>query len=116
MKIIADLHIHSRYSRACSKDLTLPNIAAWADKKGIGIVGSGDFTHPKWMEAVETELAEDQPGLYKLKDNSSKSRVILTAEVSSIYKQGEKVRRVHNLVFAPNIAAAKKLIEALKKR
>ncbi len=122
MKIIADLHIHSRYSRACSKDLTLPNIAAWADKKGITVVGTGDFTHPKWLAAIEDELAEAKPGLFGLKNGAEiagqapRALFMLTAEVSSIYKQGDKVRRVHNLLFAPSIAAVKKLIAGLQRR
>lgn len=131
MEIISDLHIHSRYSRACSKDLTLPNIAAWAEKKGIGVIGTGDFTHSKWIEAIESELAEVRPGLFKLnndsaasvvkgdslvKPNSPKALFMLTTEVSSIYKQGDKVRRIHNLLFAPSIAAVKTLIAALERR
>lgn len=116
MKIIADLHIHSRNSRACSKDLTLPNIAAWADKKGIGIIGTGDFTHPAWIDSIENDLEESKPGLYRLKNGLNKANFFLTTEVASIYKQGDKVRRVHNLLFAPNIAAVRKLIKALEKR
>lgn len=116
MKIIADFHIHSRYARACSKDLIPSNLAAWADKKGINILGTGDFTHPQWFAELQENLEEAKPGLYKLKNSSTKALFMLTAELASIYKQGDKVRRVHNLVFAPNFAAAQKLIALLEKR
>lgn len=116
MRIIADLHIHSRYSRACSKDLTPANIGLWADKKGIQVIGTGDFLHPKWRAELEAALKESEPGLYMLKDKSSTARFMLTVELASIYKFGDKVRRVHNLIFAPNFAAAGKLASALEKR
>src|SRR6266436_454310 len=92
MRIIADLQIHSKYSRACSQDLNPKNIGAWADKKGIAIIGTGDFTHPKWLAELKEAL-----------------------EVSSIYKQGDKVRRVHNMIFAPNFEAVDKIITGLEK-
>jgi uncharacterized protein (TIGR00375 family) len=116
MRIIADLHIHSKYARACSRDLTPENIALWADKKGIQVVGTGDFTHPQWREELEGALEEAEPGLYQLKDGSRAARFMLTAEVASIYKLGDKVRRVHNLLFAPSFAAAHSLAAALEKR
>jgi len=116
MKTVIDFHIHSRFSRACSKELTLPNIARWCERKGIGIVGTGDFTHPKWTEEIETQLVETEPGLYSLADGSSKTRFLLSVEISSIYKQGGKVRRVHNVVLSPSIDAAKRLIGSLKAR
>ena len=116
MRVIADLHIHSRYARACSRDLTPEKIALWADKKGIQVVGTGDFTHPQWREDLRFALEECEPGLYRLKDGSSSARFMLTVELASIYKLGDKVRRVHNLVFAPDFAAADGLVEALEKR
>jgi len=115
MRIIADLQIHSKYSRACSQDLNPHSIGAWADKKGIGIIGTGDFTHPKWFLELQEALEEVKPGLYQLRDKSAKSLFMLTAEVSSIYKQGDKVRRVHNMVFAPNFKAVERLIAGLEK-
>lgn len=115
MKVIADLQIHSRYSRACSQDLIPGNIAFWADKKGIQVIGTGDLTHPKWIAELKESLVEAEPGLYKMKDGKTKARFMLTAEVSSIYKQGEKVRRVHNMILAPNFAAADKIITGLEK-
>ena len=116
MRVIADLQIHSKYSRACSQDLNPGNIGFWADKKGIQVIGTGDFTHPKWLEELKETLAADQPGLYKLKTNNQKVRFMLTSEVSSIYKQGDKVRRIHNMIFAPNFAAVDRLIVGLEKR
>jgi DNA helicase-2/ATP-dependent DNA helicase PcrA len=115
MKIIADLQIHSRFSRACSQDLTPGNIGIWADKKGIGIIGTGDLTHPAWNKELKNLLVEAEPGLYQLKDGSAKVKFLLTSEVSSIYKQGDKVRRVHNLILSPNFEAADKVIVALEK-
>jgi uncharacterized protein (TIGR00375 family) len=115
MKIIADLHIHSKYSRACSQDLTPANIGLWADKKGIDVIGTGDLTHPKWLNEMKSELEETKPGLYQLKDGSAKTYFMLTTEVSSIYKQGDKVRRIHNIIFAPNFEVAEKIIQTLEK-
>ncbi|HEV8601530.1 MAG TPA: endonuclease Q family protein [Patescibacteria group bacterium] len=115
MRVIADLQIHSRYSRACSQDLIPKNIGAWADKKGINVVGTGDFTHPLWLAELKLALAETKSGLYQLKDKSAKTYFLLSAEVSSIYKQGDKVRRVHNMILAPNFAAVDKIIKGLEK-
>ena len=115
MRIIADLQIHSKHSRACSQDLTPYNIGIWADKKGIGVIGTGDFTHPKWLLELKEALEETKPGLHQLRDRSANADFMLTAEVSSIYKQGDKVRRVHNLIFAPNFAAADAIIRGLEK-
>jgi uncharacterized protein (TIGR00375 family) len=116
MRVIADLHIHSKYSRACSRDLVPENIALWADKKGIQVIGSGDFTHPAWRQELKETLTEDQPGLYRLRNGPAQARFMLTVELASIYKQGDKVRRIHNLVFAPNFAAAEKLVSILEAR
>ncbi len=115
MRIIADLQIHSKYSRACSQELIPKNIGQWADKKGIAVIGTGDFTHPKWLAELKSELEETKPGLYSLRDKSSRAYFMLTAEVSSIYKQGDKVRRVHNMIFAPNFEAVDKIIAGLEK-
>ncbi len=114
MRIIADLQIHSRYSRACSQDLNPGNIGLWADKKGIQVIGTGDFTHPKWLGELKENLEETKPGLYQLKDKSSKAYFLLTSEVSSIYKQGDKVRRIHNMILAPNFEAVDRIIEGLE--
>src|SRR3954454_7278622 len=67
---VADLHIHSRYSRACSRDLTLPNLAWWARRKGIALLGTGDFTHPGWLDHLREPRPEAEPGLYRLRDEA----------------------------------------------
>src|SRR3989338_8106240 len=115
MRVIADLQIHSKYSRACSQDLNPGSIAKWADKKGITVVGTGDFTHPKWLAELKDALEETKPGLYQFKDKSSKAYFLLSAEVSSIYKQGDKVRRIHNMIWAPNFEAVDKIIAGLER-
>lgn len=115
MRVIADLQIHSKYSRACSQDLNPGNIGKWADKKGIQVIGTGDFTHPKWLAELKEALEETRPGLYQLKDKSAGGYFMPTAEVSSIYKQGDKVRRIHNMILAPNFAAVDRIIAGLEK-
>lgn len=117
MKYISDFHIHSHFSRACSKDLTPQNLAVWATKKGIQILGTGDFTHPGWLEELSDKLQEtSNKGLYQFRDGAPHTLFLFTAEVSSIYKQGDKVRRVHNLLLAPSLEAVKKLNDALTNR
>lgn len=114
MEFVTDLHLHSKYSRAVSPQMILPIMAAWADKKGLDIITTSDFTHPLWFREIKHQLAEDAEGVYKLKINDV--RFILTTEIASIYKQGEKLRRIHNLVFAPNLETVEKIREALIKR
>jgi len=116
MPYICDLHIHSKYSRACSKDLTLENIDKWAKLKGINIVGTGDFTHPLWFKDIESKLEEAKPGLYKLKGSDSGVFFMITTELSCIYSQGGKVRRLHICILAPNIDFARRLIQKLENR
>ncbi|MDD2758024.1 MAG: endonuclease Q family protein [Patescibacteria group bacterium] len=111
---IVDLHIHSRYSRACSPNLELSQIALACEKKGIDICATGDFTHPMWFDHIKNTLAEDTVGLYKLKDASSKTRFILSTEISCIYKHKDATRRLHLVILAPNIDAVDKLIRALE--
>ena len=101
MYYVADLHVHSHYSRATSKDLNLETLYQWANIKGIDVVGTGDFTHPRWFQVLQEKLIPDGTGFYKLKNPPSqlfKSRATdvrfcLTTEISSIYKQGDKVRK-----------------------
>lgn len=118
MKIIADLHIHSPYARAVSKEMTLENLDYWAKLKGINVIGTGDFTHPAWMREIKTKLEPAEAGLYKLKPgikpqvqgvSRQETRFMLTVEISSIYSKGGKVRRIHNLIFAPSLEAAEKI-------
>ncbi len=116
MKIIADLHIHSPYSRAVSKEMTLENLDHWARLKGITVMGTGAFTPPAWIREIKAKLEVAEAGLYKLKAKDSKVRFLLTVEISSIYSKGGRVRRIHSLVFAPSIEAAEKINAALNVR
>lgn len=117
MKIFADFHIHSKYSRACSQDLVLSNLVMWAKKKGVGLLGTGDFTHPAWLRMLKDELLESSDGLFVLKETPETGvRFILTCEVALVYKQGSKIRRIHNLIFAPSLEAVDKLVLVLEKR
>ncbi len=116
MKTVLDLHIHSKYSRACSPQLTLKNIEQACRDKGIGIVATGDFTYPAWIKSIEEELEEiGSSGLYKLKGSDGKAKFILSTEVSLIYKDNGKARRVHIMITAPNLKAAKELNKQLDK-
>jgi uncharacterized protein (TIGR00375 family) len=106
MRIIADLHIHTKYSRATSRDMNINEIGKWADKKGIGIIGSGDFQHPGYFGELKNQLEPAEPGLHKLRKSKAEARVLLTTEISNIYKQGDKVRKIHTLIFMPDLKAA----------
>lgn len=110
---IFDLHIHSKYSRACSKNLELETIASTCEMRGINIVATGDFTHPAWFLSIQTKLIESGDGIYKLKDGSSKTKFIIGTEVASIKKHKDKTRRVHLLIFSPSIEASYKLNKKL---
>lgn len=116
MRYICDFHIHSKYARACSKDLTLENIDQWAKIKGINIIGTGDFSHPAWFKEIESKLEESAPGLYKLKGSQTGTLFMLTNEISCIYSQGGKVRRLHVCILAPDLGFVKKLNQALTDR
>jgi len=117
MSIIADLHLHSKYSRAVSQKMDLKEIAFWAQKKGINLVSTADWTHPLWFREIKENLVEDMPGIFKLKDGSfPQIKFILSTELSSIYSQNEKVHRIHNLVFAPSIDTAEKIIKKLQEQ
>jgi uncharacterized protein (TIGR00375 family) len=122
MKFYADLHLHSHYSRATSKQLNLEHLSKWAQLKGITVVGTGDFVHPGWLDELRKKLEPAEAGLFKLKKEfadltqpevpkacASEVRFMLTVEISSIYKRLDKVRKIHNVVFAPSFAAALKL-------
>lgn len=119
MRQILDLHIHSRYSRACSPQLTLANIEKACRTKGVDIIATGDFTYPAWFESIKNELKETAPksGLYKLKTAADdKVKFILSTEVALIYKDQGKCRRIHLVIHAPNIAAVEKLNKQLDKK
>ena len=119
MRQVLDLHIHSRYSRACSPQLTLENIAAACRQKGVDIIATGDFTYPEWFANLKKELTEIAPdaGLYKLKSApDDKIKFILSTEVALIYKDGERCRRIHLVVHAPNLKAVAELNKQLDKK
>jgi DNA helicase II / ATP-dependent DNA helicase PcrA len=111
---ILDLHIHSKYSRACSPGLELPSIAAACEVRGINIVATSDFTHPAWFSHMQDFLIEDTSGIYKLKDGSSSTRFILGTELSCIKKHKNKTRRIHVCVFAPNLEVVEKFNNRLE--
>ncbi|OGE85986.1 MAG: hypothetical protein A3J48_01125 [Candidatus Doudnabacteria bacterium RIFCSPHIGHO2_02_FULL_46_11] len=113
MRVIADLHIHSPYSRAVSQEMSIPNLDAWGVKKGINLLGTGDFTHAKWLDHLRENLEPAEPGLYKRKKSSSGVRFMFTAEISSIYSHNGQVRRVHNLIFAPSLEVVEDINTAL---
>lgn len=114
MAYVADLHIHSRFSRACSPQLNVPNLVEWAKYKGINVLGTGDFLHPLWLTELKKDLVEDGSGF--LTHNSSDIKFVLTVEIASIYSQGGKGRRVHNLVFLPDFASAETFQKSLLAR
>lgn len=98
MQFIADFHIHSKYSRATSRDMDIEHLADWARLKGIKLLGSGDFTHHLWLEELKSHLESQNNGLFIYKDIN----FILTTEVSSIYSKKGKTYRIHNIIFAPS--------------
>ena len=122
---IADLHIHSRFSRATSKEGDAPHLDLWAGRKGIGLVGTGDFTHPAWRAELQEMLTPAEEGFYTLKPQYRLSsdtagaahppRFVLTGEISSIYKKNGRVRKVHNLILLPSFQAAEELSRRLER-
>jgi DNA helicase-2/ATP-dependent DNA helicase PcrA len=115
----ADLHLHSRHSRATSRNFDLERMWAWGRKKGLGLLGTGDFTHPGWRAELKEKLVPEGNGLFRLRDHPvlegeemvpdscpAELRFILQVEISSIYKRAGKVRKVHNLVYLPDLEAA----------
>jgi len=110
MRIITDWHLHSRFSRACSKELTLENNALWCEKKGVNVLGTADFTHPKWFAEIKEKLVEAEQGMYSLKSGAHDSmRYMLTTELSQIYRKNDRTRRIHNIVMAPSIESVEKI-------
>ena len=116
MRYIVDWHIHSKYSRACSKQLELPIIDQWCKRKGIQIVATGDWTHPAWFKHLKENLVEVRQGIYGLKTATSGTEFMLVQEVSQIYKKGGKSRRIHNLIFSPSLETCEKVIKELSSR
>ncbi|MBF0271985.1 MAG: UvrD-helicase domain-containing protein [Magnetococcales bacterium] len=131
MRFFADLHIHSKYSRATSRDCDLEHLALWARRKGIAVLGSGDCTHPAWIAALAEQTVEAEPGLRRLKPELERQvseglgvpgmapgagepvRFMLTVEISTIYKKGDCTRKVHHVIGVPSLDAARRLIARL---
>src|SRR3989338_1842266 len=113
MNLIADFHIHSKYARACSKDITFENLEKWARIKGLNVIGTGDFQHPKWILDIKEKLKEDENGIRWSKTNFP---FVLQTEISLMYTQDGKGRRVHFVILAPNLEVADQIIEALGKK
>ncbi len=128
MKFIADLHVHSKYSRATAKNLDLENLYIAAQLKGVTVVGTGDFTYPAWFEEITEKLVAAEPGLFKLKEELARQcdlrvpqscrgpvRFMLVTEISNIYKKDGRTRKNHNLVFAPDLEVARQFSNRLDK-
>ena len=128
MEFLADFHIHSRFSRATSRELNLENLHASALLKGLSVIGTGDFTHPGWLQEIEEKLEPAEEGLFRLRKELAGPvqrqipsscrgdvRFVLTTEISSIYKKGGQVRKVHNLIFVPSLDAGRRLAGRLEK-
>ncbi|MGN9907992.1 UvrD-helicase domain-containing protein [Phytohabitans sp. LJ34] len=128
---VVDLHIHSKYSRACSRDLNLPNLAWWARRKGVSVLGTGDFTHPAWHDHLRETLHPAEPGLYRLSPEAEREiarklppilasaaeadpvRFMLSVEISTIYKRDDRTRKVHHLIYLPDLDAVARFNTAL---
>jgi len=125
MPFIADLHIHSRYSRATSPDMFPESIWKWAQLKGISVIATGDFTHPLWFKELNEKLEPSGTGLFTLKREFSSGHIpdscradvffLLSAEISCIYRKKDKTRRIHSLVYVPDFAAAARINTALSR-
>ena len=112
MEFIADFHIHSKHSRATSPQMGLEGLAKWAKIKGIKILGTGDFTHPEWFDNLKEKLEPAEEGLFKLKAagrGEGETRFILTSEISCIYSKGGRTRKIHIIVFAPDLKTVEKI-------
>jgi DNA helicase II / ATP-dependent DNA helicase PcrA len=122
MRFHADLHVHSKYSRATSRDLDLEHLAYWAARKGIGVVATGDFTHPAWAAELKQKLVPAEPGLFRLTDAIERAvldklpapcrtpvRFLLEVEISTIYKKGDRTRKVHHLIYASDFATVDRI-------
>jgi uncharacterized protein (TIGR00375 family) len=128
MRFIADFHIHSKFSRATAKDLDLENLHVAAQKKGITVIGTGDFTHPAWFSDIKQKLVAAEEGLFKLRDGlrhrcdrqvsrscRSTVRFIFVTEISNIYKKNGKTRKIHNLIFLPDMESVENFNKSLEK-
>ena len=128
MTFYADLHVHSKFARATSGDSDLEHMALWASKKGIAVIGTGDFTHPGWFKEIKEKLVPAEPGLFRLRDDlqqtlapylpascAQPTRFMLEVEISTIYKKGDQTRKIHHLIYVPDLETAERLIECLSR-
>ena len=126
MTFHADLHVHSKYSRATSRDLDLEHLAWWAARKGIEVVGTGDCVHPAWLAEIKDKLVAQGNGLFRLKPEIEAAlwqtlppacrrpvSFMLSTEISTIYKKGDKTRKIHHLIYAADLDAADRLAASL---
>src|SRR6185312_9664794 len=124
----ADLHIHSKFSRACSKDCDIEHLSWWALRKGLRVLGTGDFTHPAWAAELRETLIPAEPGLFRIRPELEKRllrdspascagdvRFMLSVEISTIYRRDDRTRKVHHLLYAPSFQAADRITAALAK-
>ena len=110
-EFIADFHIHSRYSRACSNKLTVQELATWAKRKGIGVLGTGDFTHPLWLEELKDALRPTGHGLYEYQG----AHFMLTAEVNTLFYTTGRAHQIHHVLLAPSIESVERMCKELEK-
>ena len=116
MRLIADLHIHSRYSRACSQEMEVNTLAKWARIKGVNLLGTGDFTHPLYFAELRNKLEPTDGGLLRLKGERQEPYFIPTVEVNNIYHQAGRLRKIHMLIVAPSLEAVEKINQRLRPR
>jgi uncharacterized protein (TIGR00375 family) len=109
MKIIADLHIHSKYSRATSPMTDLENLNKWAKVKGVNVLGTGDFTHPQWFSELKKKLKPVESGLFSLTQSTNDTRFVLSSEISCIYSKNDKTRKIHLIVLSPSLEVVEKI-------
>jgi DNA helicase-2/ATP-dependent DNA helicase PcrA len=131
MTFYADLHVHSKYSRATSRNCDLEHLALWARKKGIGIVATGDFTHPAWRAELKEKLVRAEPGLFRLRPDlerfveerlpaacrsaSTAVRFMLSVEISTIYKKLDRTRKIHHLIYTPDFESTDRVVDSLSR-
>ena len=131
MTFFADLHVHSKYSRATSRNCDLEHLALWARKKGIGIVATGDFTHPAWRADLKEKLVPAEPGLFRLRPDLERAveerlppacrsegtvvRFMLSVEISTIYKKFDRTRKIHHLIYTPDFDSTDRVVDRLSR-
>ena len=128
MMFHADLHVHSLYSRATARTSDLEHLAAWAARKGIAVIGTGDFTHPAWLDEIRRKLAPDGSGLLSLRPRAARQamsdvpascrgdvRFVLTVEIATIYRKGDRTRKIHHVACVPDLAAARRVSRRLSR-